>query len=533
MPSPTEIANMYSQDLSGIDSANRFYAQLAAQRSAQNAQNKLQREKVEADSISDIATYAPTNTMYDEKGAAIQQSILNKYVDLGKANPNMTIAEKKQAIYPDIAKLSQWSQKAKLADAQIKSLTDMADKEMKWADKNKLKNDVYRGVFYKDGELLDEPNLGYLQEVDLDNPEYAESVANFDSLPLLAQKEMSSLYAPQVQKIMGDGKTTPNYDVSMYDFEDFDPNTKSVSLRADKVKVGDKQIDVLKEDAIRYIPNNTNTKLLLRGIKRELGENEDFNQLPEETQARAAMAEYLNRFGKSKKSGNIAIDRKDMDSYRQMQQQDIANANAQRRLRIAEEANLRDREKHIEAIKNKPNTPDGIHSLIVSGTMRDGKDNPIIPESQVVLSKKYSIPIDNSVFKAVMPSLSNETKKAIKDEAGGGGKTVPISKLKGLVKMIDLSAANGGYFTDAFTQKPYKLISTIDNNSNGVVLTKVFYTPSGGVGSPLIVDEKTTPIVLKDEKIGNELMLIGDQLRRGSKAELEEVNRNKELILGQ
>lgn len=532
MATPTEIANMYAQDTSGIESSNRFYAQLRAQKKAQEEQQKLQRDKFEYETVSDIGSFAPTNTAWDEKGSQKQQELMQKYVELGKKNPNMTPAERKQIIYPEIVKLSQWGQKAKQADAQIKPLLDMADKEMPWVDKRKLRETVYKKAFYdENGNLLDEPNSRWTAEVDLDNPEFAEQVANFDALPLMEQKKMKSLYAPQSRTYSGDGKTTPNYIVKQYDFEEFDPSTKQVKLMTNKVRGGNTEFDVLKEQALPFVPSDMGAKLAMRNIKRELLQNKDFNQLPDDVQSDVAMAEYMKRFGKSEASGEVKEDLTDIRENRKMQQQDFANKMALERLGIAQQANLRSAEKHAKAMKEQPNTPEGVYSTIVAGTLRNKDNDALIPEAQTEIAKKYGTTFNKSVYNAVLPNLSKETKSKIIKAAGGGGKPVSIDKIKGLVKMVDLSAANGGFFTDPFTQEKYKLISTIDNTTNDVVLSKIYQVEdlSKPKGAYMPNPDKPVQVIKNPDQ---ELMLIGDQLKRKSDKILEEQDTNTELILG-
>ena len=527
MPSPTEIANMFTQDTSGVESSNRFYAQLRAQKQAQEEQQKLQREKFEYDAVSDIGSFAPTNTAWDEKGAPMIQGAVKEYVDLGKSNPNMSAADRKQAIYPKLAKIAQWGQKAKLADAQIKPLLDMADKEMPWVDKRKLKEVAYQKAFYDaEGNLLDEPNIRWSDEVNLDDIEFAEKIANYDALPMMEQKKMKSLYAPQEQPYMGDGKTTPNIYVKKYDFEDFDPITRKTSLKSDKVKVGNTEFDVLREDAMRFVPSEPSSKLMIRDIKRELMQNEDFNKLPEDAQARTAMAEYMKRFGRSEESGKFRIDRTDVDNYRRMQQQDVANRNAARRLQLAEEANLRSAESHRKTMADKPNTPESIYSTIVAGTLRKENGDAILPEAQKIVNTKYGIPFNEVIYNAILPNLSAETKQEITNSIAKGN----IVPNKGLMKMADLSAANGGFFTDPFTSEKYKLISVTDNNTNDVILTKIYQTQNPDTKKYEADEGREIEILDNPDQ---EMQLIGDQLKRKSDKTLNEQETNTQLILGQ
>ena len=66
-------------------------------------------------------------------------------------------------------------------------------------------------------------------------------------------------------------------------------------------------------------------------------------------------------------------------------------------------------------MKEQPFTPEGIYSTIVSGTLRNKSGEPLKKEALTEITKKYSIPTDGSVYNAILPHLSKETKEGVEN----------------------------------------------------------------------------------------------------------------------
>jgi hypothetical protein len=168
---------------------------------------------------------ALTGTAYDPEIVKGFDALLSQGYELANKGANMN--EIMMAISPGVAKLNQYSTKAKLINQQIKSSIDKI-KPYKGYNTEALEQEAKKLAFYDDnGQLRDinsvDPNMDYVSETARLHPERITSGAGLDEF--VAKSPMAT-DSKDVQTMYAGKKRTVRYDASHPFWEDIQMDDK-------------------------------------------------------------------------------------------------------------------------------------------------------------------------------------------------------------------------------------------------------------------------------------------------------------------
>jgi hypothetical protein len=277
------------------------------------------------------------------------------------------------------------------------------------------------------------------------------------------------------------------------------------------IKVGDKVYETFPEGIGNPFENDPKFKIAQKRLVKTLKEeNPSFNDAPESLVNSVAMTQLTKRYasGETTKVDRSYETQKTIDLERQRARQ---NARADEQLAMQREANLRNRDLHERKMKEEPFTPTGIWHKMVVGTIKDEGGNFQSTDAKADLINRYPAQFSEKVWTSIKNSLDNDTRKELIKLKNKNG-NIPVSEIQKMIKFVDLSAANKGYFMDYNLMKKYKLIGAYDENADDLKMVRVYEEES-------VTDDKTGVIKVIPAKIvpvkknANEILYIEDQMK--------------------
>lgn len=523
MISPTEVANMaFVPTDQSLNQTNQFYAQLAAQKEARKDAQRLQEQSAEINFNNKLLEQiGASNTPADEVLINEGNKIIGDISKYAKDNPRASMGQKaeyaRQALAPYLSK----KEMAKSVFGQLEASTKEQAKMYPYANLANYKKDVARDILY-DAQGNERPslNMAALQDprYNLSDVNVLEKYADDSALEPLLQKsykeglplEERMFATKDPQGLMVDITTKAN------PLQRLNKDLSGLELNTVPVDVNGKIYEVLPFDVNIPIENKPEYQIAKRRtIKNLIGKDPNLANADEDFLSSLADTELAKRYSLSE---NTKIDkdykRQEMADAKAYKEQDLALR--KKALSLREQQFAFNKEKIAQQIKDDPYSPKGIYYTITGATKyKDGA--PLSQEAEDLVFAKYGIPFDETIYNAILPSLSAETKQKITNQVAKGN----ISPITGLVKMVDLSASTkDGLFMDRQKMKPYKLYSVYEN-VGGIApkMVKVYYTAKNPITGRQEVEGE--PIPIKEPK--QELLTIGDQIMGTTQSVKEQV----------
>jgi hypothetical protein len=515
MVSPTEIANMaFAPRADALNQTTQFYTQLAAQQQAQRASRELQDAKLTQDFNKDLLDrIAASGTPADELIINQSNEAINRIAQFNRENPRASRQQKeenaRQIILPVIAN----KEIAKSAYEELKAREALTGKTAPYLNLSQYRKDFTKDLIYDEqGQPRQRLNMAALSNpsLDLTNIDVQEKYADDAALSPLMYKMYKEQLQPSEQTDKTTDKRIGQVDLTykaIPEFQRLNADATKVEFNTMPIKVGDKVYETFPEGIGNPFENDPKFKIAQKRLVKTLKEeNSSFNDAPESLVNSVAMTQLTKRYasGETTKVDRSYETQKTIDLERQRARQ---NARADEQLAMQREANLRNRDLHERKMKEEPFTPTGIWHKMVVGTIKDEGGNFQSTDAKADLINRYPAQFSEKVWTAIKNSLDNDTRRELsklKNEKGN----IPVSEIQKMIKFVDLSAANKGYFTDYNLMKKYKLIGAYDENADDLKMVRV-YEEGTDEKTGKTIPSKVVPV----KKNANEILYIEDQMK--------------------
>jgi hypothetical protein len=519
MVSPTEIANMaFAPRADALNQTTQFYTQLAAQQQAQRASRELQDAKLTQDFNKDLLDrIAASGTPADELIINQSNEAINRIAQFNRENPRASRQQKeenaRQIILPVIAN----KEIAKSAYEELKAREALTGKTAPYLNLSQYRKDFTKDLIYDEqGQPRQRLNMAALSNpnLDLTNIDVQEKYADDAALSPLMYKMYKEQLQPSEQTDKTTDKRIGQVDLTykaIPEFQRLNADATKVEFNTMPIKVGDKVYETFPEGIGNPFENDPKFKIAQKRLVKTLKEeNPSFNDAPESLVNSVAMTQLTKRYasGETTKVDRSYETQKTIDLERQRARQ---NARADEQLAMQREANLRNRDLHERKMKEEPFTPTGIWHKMVVGTIKDEGGNFQSTDAKADLINRYPAQFSEKVWTSIKNSLDNDTRKELIKLKNKNG-NIPVSEIQKMIKFVDLSAANKGYFMDYNLMKKYKLIGAYDENADDLKMVRVYEEES-------VTDDKTGVIKVIPAKIvpvkknANEILYIEDQMK--------------------
>jgi hypothetical protein len=514
MISPTEIANMaFAPRADALNQTTQFYTQLAAQQQAQRASRELQDAKLTQDFNKDLLDrVAASGTPADEVIIEQTNQAMNKIAEFNKANPRASRQQKeenaRQTILPVIAN----KEIAVAAFNELKAREALTGKASPYLNLSQYRQDFTKDLMYDEkGQPRQMLNMAALSNPNLDlaNIDVQERYTSDEALsPLMYKMYKDQLQPSEQSKQATDklGRVDLKYK-AIPEFQRLNADATAVEFNTTPILVGNKTYETFPEGVKNPFENDPKFKIAQKRLVKTLKEqNPAFDDAPESLVKTIAMTELTKRYA-SGESTKVDRDYEAQKIINQEKNRALQNARANEQLKMQREANLRNRDLHERKMKEEPFTPTGIWHKMVVGTIKDESGNFQSTDAKADLINRYPAQFSEKVWTSIKNSLDKDTRKELsklKNEKGN----IPVSEIQKMIKFVDLSAANKGYFMDYNSMKKYKLYGAYDENADDLKMVRLYEEE---------IDDKTGKTIpsraVPVKKNANEILYIEDQMK--------------------